>query len=724
MRVSIQVKVGGFLAVLLILSFGIAGWIATQRTLTTVNLISGKFQRTLQKSGQAGAQNVFASLEAGARGTLERGEMQVFSGLLDDLGRTPGVEEIGMTDATGRIVFSSRAQRRQQNLETSYFRGAVVKGGELFQAEADNALVLTRAHLLAAECLRCHGGRRAGDLGGVLFVRYDLTDLRQAEAEVRLTAASALHQSILTGLATGTGGLVAACLGVYLLLGRLVRRPLNKLREVMRAMGQGELTRRLAMRTRQQDEIVETAGAMDDMAERLLGMVRRLRRSAGGLQGISGDVTEVSRRVDQSANQQAQRVVETTVALEKISDSAARIREEVDLLAGLAGESTSSSLEMASSIDEVAANAEKAARAVEEIGGSILQMAASIRQVAENAAVLKESADVTASSIAEMDSSIKEVEGNARQTAAITEGVRRDAEAGETSMAATLAGIREIGNASRITSEVIRSLSRKAQNIGAILSVIEEVTDQTSLLSLNAAIIAAQAGEHGRGFAVVAREIRELADRTGSSTREITQMVEGIQVETRQAVEAIARAEERVQEGERLSLQTGELLSRIFAGVQETSVQMAQIVAATTQQGAGSRLIREAMEKVSRLSGESAAATHEQDSGARLISQATEQMKELTAQVRLSTHEQSEAGRVIARAMENINEKVASIRGACGTQQEESARILNALGDIRTAAADNVEATRGLQDVVVTLGRESGMLQQEMGAFAIGEGEG
>lgn len=722
MRMSIQVKVSGFLAILLALSFGLSGWLATRKTLETMDSVSSTFLSTLREAGQERAQNVFASFETGARGSLERGEMEIFADLLDELGQIAGVAEIGLTNAEGSIVFSSRPEQRGRAMDPGRFQGAVKSGEKLFEQKSEKSLLLARGHWLSADCLGCHAGSQAGDLGGVLFVNYDMTDVLLAEAEVSGATAAAIKQSVLTGVWTGIGGLSVACIGVYVLFGFLVRKPLESLREIMQAMGQGDLTRRLYMH--RQDEIGDSAGAMDEMAERLNHMVRRLRRSGISLQGITSEVTSLSHRVDKSANLQAQRVSETSEAVRRIGESTNRVNEGVEQLAVSSGEVTSSSLEMASSIEEVALNSEKVAQAVEEVGGSILEMAASIREVAANASVLKDSAEITASSIAQMDVSIKEVEGNAVKSAAIADSVRRDAESGKSSLDATLEGIQAIGKAARTTSEVIQSLSGKAQNIGQVLSVIEEVTDQTNLLALNAAIIAAQAGEKGKGFAVVAEEIRELADRTGISTREITQMIQGIQRETRQAVEAIFVAEKKVQEGETLSRQTGDLLGRIFAGVQETSAQMERIAVATAQQAAGSRMIRQAMENISQLINESARATREQDGGASLITQAAEQIKELAAQVRLSTREQSEASRVIARAMENVSEKIAGIRTACEMQQRESNQIVAALGDIQASTGENVEATRGLQKVVGILGEETGVLQQEMAAFEITEESG
>src|ERR1041384_5551262 len=92
---------------------------------------------------------------------------------------------------------------------------------------------------------------------------------------------------------------------------------------------------------------------------------------------------------------------------------------------------------------------------------------------------------------------------------------------------------------SRTAGDVIRQLGERIAAIGNILNVIDDVAEQTSLLALNAAIIAAQAGEHGRGFAVVADEIKDLAERTGASTKEIAELIRSVQDESRNAVAAM-----------------------------------------------------------------------------------------------------------------------------------------------------------------------------------------
>ena len=235
-------------------------------------------------------------------------------------------------------------------------------------------------------------------------------------------------------------------------------------------------------------------------------------------------------KVVSGAEQSNTRVEETSSAVAEINASIKEVSHGIDGLSLSASENSSSVLEMAASVEEVALNVENLAQSVDDVSSSIIEMAAAIKHINDSVNGLIDSSTVTASSVIQMDSSIRQVEKSALDTTAISEEVRRDAETGKVSVEATIKGMQEIKRSSHITHEVIVTLSEKASDIGTILSVINEVAEQTNLLALNAAIIAAQAGEQGKGFAVVADEIKELADRTSSSTREIEDLIQGVQV--------------------------------------------------------------------------------------------------------------------------------------------------------------------------------------------------
>jgi methyl-accepting chemotaxis protein len=276
-----------------------------------------------------------------------------------------------------------------------------------------------------------------------------------------------------------------------------------------------------------------------------------------------------------------------------------------------------------------------------------------------------------------------------------------------------------IRSSSQITAEVIENLSLRANDIGTILSVIDEVAEQTNLLALNAAIIAAQAGDHGKGFAVVADEIRELAERTSSSTREISAVINGVQEETRRAVDAISLAEASITEGERRSQLSGIALEKIVSGVHKASIQVREIARATVEQARGSQSIKEAMESVEDMVGQIAGSALEHSRSSELITTAVERMKDLTNHVRSSTREQSRTSNLIARATEDAAVMIDQIRTSSGSQAHSSAMILKAVVNIQTATAANTDAVTVMENSITGLSRQIDLLNKEMSGFKI-----
>jgi methyl-accepting chemotaxis protein len=479
----------------------------------------------------------------------------------------------------------------------------------------------------------------------------------------------------------------------------------------------GDLT--VAVRVDSGDELGVLAQDFNLMVQKLAQMVSKIKQSIIELSQVTSNINDISRRGLITAEMQADGVAQTSSAIVQINSSINGVAQAMDSLSLSASESSSSTMELVASIEEVALNVETLSRAVDEVSSSITEMAASIRQIDGSVASLAEASLTTAMSVATLDSSISQIEQNATANARISNEVLRDAEIGKSSVEATIAGISKIKQSSVITSDVIATLSGKAQDIGAILSVIDEVAEQTNLLALNAAIIAAQAGEHGKGFAVVAEEIKDLAERTSSSTREIAQVIAGVQQETRRAVESISQAEISISEGEHLSMQSGEALTKIVSGMQVASAQMDEIASATEGQAKESQMIRRAMDRVSEMVGQIAKATNEQGRGADLIMAAVEKMKELNGQVRNSTREQSTVGNFIGKSTENITNMIRKIKLACDEQSRSGGQILHAVDEIQKSTEVNLEANRVAEDAVKRLTLQSSLLQKEMDRFII-----
>jgi methyl-accepting chemotaxis protein len=537
-------------------------------------------------------------------------------------------------------------------------------------------------------------------------------DVQQTEEQV---SSEILKKAIVAGLIT-----LLAIATIILLSYRItisITRPLRDCVEFARAVADGKLDSRLTVTGG--GEAADLAAAMNTMADNLHSMVSRVSTASGVLISIDSNIEKAARKLVGSARLQETAVDETSRAVDHINTSVLEVSERVEKLAASASETSASILQMASSVEEVAISADKLGDSVDEVSSSIIEITASIKQIGASIVNLLDASSTTASSIAEMDATIKQVEKNAMETSAITEGVKKDAETGKFAVEEAIAGMHAIRSSSRITAEVIDTLSVRANDIGAILSVIDEVAEQTSLLALNAAIIAAQAGDHGKGFAVVADEIRELAERTSSSTREIAAVINGVQEETRRAVDAISLAEASISEGERRSQHSGVALEKIVSGVQRASIQVREIARAAVEQAHGSQSIKEAMESVEEMVGHIAASAREHSRGSDLITTAVERMKDLTSHVRTSTREQSRTSSLIARATEDGAVMIDQIRRASGTQAHSSAMISKAVVNIQTATSANSEAATVMESSISGLSRQIDLLEKEMSGFTI-----
>jgi methyl-accepting chemotaxis protein len=170
----------------------------------------------------------------------------------------------------------------------------------------------------------------------------------------------------------------------------------------------------------------------------------------------------------------------------------------------------------------------------------------------------------------------------------------------------TVGKIRQIAEVVGQSAKTVERLGVSSQQIGEIVSVIDDIAEQTNLLALNAAIEAARAGDQGRGFAVVADEVRKLAERTTSATKEISGMVKAIQTETAEAVRSMQHGNEEMRAGIVLADQAGEALEQIVGQTQNTVDLISQIASASEEQSVTSEEIARSVEAISTVSAESA----------------------------------------------------------------------------------------------------------------------
>ncbi len=468
------------------------------------------------------------------------------------------------------------------------------------------------------------------------------------------------------------------------------------------------------------DEVGMLNHNFNEMLERLSSAAESIRHAINELRTIGQDISSVASQGLSIAEAQQQTSARTKHAALQIKSSVEEVTTAVEGLSTTAETNASAIQKMVSSTTQINKLVEHLLRAVELVSDSIVRMAGDQTEINDNLQRLMNNSLKTGTLVADMERSVRQIEESAQKTARISMGVLRDAELGNSSVESTINGINQIRSASRTVQQAISNLSVHAASIGTILQVIDEVAEQTKLLALNASIIAAQAGEHGKGFGVVAHEIKELARRTTSSTREIAEMVNGVKEETERAVQAIALSEQAVADGEARSLSSGQALQKIVSGVKIASEQIKEIAVATefhAQQGENMRLAMDEMgamvEQITRSSGQ-------QKKDVEVITQASGNMRKLATNVHAHAKEHNEAGTAIADSTDIIVKMIEEIRHSCKIQTESSGLIVQTAEHLETTATGNLDITRIMEETISKLSCQIQSLEQEMAGFSSG----
>jgi len=250
----------------------------------------------------------------------------------------------------------------------------------------------------------------------------------------------------------------------------------------------------------------------------------------------------------------------------------------------------------------------------------------------KNTQVQASSVSETSASIDQMVASIQRVADTARVLLDISNRSRQEVHSGITTMDKATDGLNRINLAIRASGDIIDVLGQRADDIGKIIEVIDDLAEQTNLLALNAAIEAARAGEHGLGFAVVADEVRKLAEKSAQSTKEISELIQSIQKEARKAVDNMDRSTSIVNEGLGLGQELNSALKKISNVVTEVYKFSQEIGAATNEQSHGSSQIAKATTRLNEITHEISSSVEEQASGAQAVVKAMERMREMVQQ--------------------------------------------------------------------------------------------
>jgi twitching motility protein PilJ len=214
-------------------------------------------------------------------------------------------------------------------------------------------------------------------------------------------------------------------------------------------------------------------------------------------------------------------------------------------------------------------------------------------------------------SVLEMAESMKNVSSSALESARVARASLEAAQKGASAVANSISGMNEIRSQIQETSKRIKRLGESSQEIGEIVELISDITEQTNVLALNAAIQAASAGEAGRGFSVVAEEVQRLAERSGEATKQIAAIVKTIQTDTHDAVAAMEHSTQGVVEGAKLSDAAGQALTEISSVSQDLARLIETISTDTQQQAETATRVAASMQNILQITGQTTTSTQQ-----------------------------------------------------------------------------------------------------------------
>ena len=430
-----------------------------------------------------------------------------------------------------------------------------------------------------------------------------------------------------------------------------------------------------------------TAAAFDAVRDALARTAARVVELSQRLEHLPDEVSAMLSQVERGAGEQEAAVEETASLFADINNRVRGINQEVENLARSNEETTASIQQMGTAIEQVAQSAVSLRESVESSTESIHEMRASTVRVAESSDEVQQVAEETAAATTQMDRAIQEVGQHVRGASELTRSVSERADEGSQAVGATINGIERIREQTLGAKNALEGLAERIREIGQIATVIGSISDETNLLSLNAAIIAAQAGDHGRAFAVVADQVKTLSQRTNASAKQIGEMIRAVQDESTHAVSAMAAGIESVEDGVQRSQFAGGALEGIRSAASEASGQVAEISRATEEQARNSKHVAGAAQRVSEHMQHISGAMGEQAGAAENLLRNANSYLEMCRQMAQVLEEQRATGRYITANSQSITRMIGSIQSNTASHERASAQVAERFGTL----LDNVQ---------------------------------
>jgi ABC-type transport system substrate-binding protein/methyl-accepting chemotaxis protein len=514
---------------------------------------------------------------------------------------------------------------------------------------------------------------------------------------------------------------VAAVLLFFHFLTPLRIKPFEELRDDVEKMGEGDLKIFRAIPSAQDERMHDFSVSLLVLNARLRQIVDKMKSVVGSVSHTSEQVVDLSRYLLKSGQHQSQAAEDASEAMSEMNDAIIRIAEAAESLNTLGITASSAALQLTTSIEEVTRNAQQVGAFAKDTQMSMQSMVHGMKEMDDAGNKMVSASRDAEVSMQHMHASIFEVTQRAAESKQLAERASHSAAAGSQVVDDVVYSMNKIAESFESAGVVISNLAKNSEQIGEILNVITQVADQTNLLSLNAAILSAQAGVHGRGFAVVADEIRKLSNRTSASVQEIEKVISRIRIEMKEAVNMMEAGKVRLAEGLEKSGKASDALSDILQTTSTARERVLAIADAMQKQIQAESEMEKATDTIQQRAEQIARIIQEQTRASLDVFSKAEQTRELLKNVEKGMKEQTHGAKEVSSIVEHLSGIIQDIHRATAEQSVTSSAVVGSVHSLKNAVHSSTATIRTLNTSSAALDQESFILKDELSKFRLPE---